>query len=257
MPTDDAILDAALNTMTMLINTSTGMSHPSDKSTVVWTFKILHKNGIALDGPAIRRRLLRAGVPQKHAAEIQEAAERIAGGGSFRNVGPKPLKDDIYERWVKDAGDTAEETSDEEAPSKLLLFTDTRGADTEARATALETALALATRDSTAVTLVITVKNNLHAYADVISEPVLKSLRKNGQVSLSGIRLHLTTVQNYQGRAPAKGPVLIIDCKPTIVESAYYDDPNSTAVIFVPWTPDDAAIIAALESSTELPVERG
>ncbi|EFG9412608.1 TPA: DUF1889 family protein [Escherichia coli] len=74
-------LERALEYLSVVINTSTGLAHPLDESTAKELFKYLHELGIALEYSEIHQWAQKQGWENRHCNELASLAERISSGG--------------------------------------------------------------------------------------------------------------------------------------------------------------------------------
>jgi len=96
------VVEAAMRTLTMLVNLSTGLSHPSDKAAAVHTFQILRGAGETYSPDEVRAWAAANGWGLAHAAELEVVARGVAEGRSFR-VQPSGFRNDIIDQWREDA----------------------------------------------------------------------------------------------------------------------------------------------------------
>lgn len=99
----DPIVEEALETLDRLVNTSIGITHPSDRSTCIEIFKTLHREGIHFDADAVRAWL----VAEKRwasddADDVKEITEGVEAGKGFQYESGR-LSNDIMEQWKEEA----------------------------------------------------------------------------------------------------------------------------------------------------------
>lgn len=102
----EPVVAEAVETLDRLVNTSTGVTHSSDRSTAIEIFKTLHEAGISFDPAEIRAWLVAEnGWKPDHADDVKEIAEGVRAGKRFqyREGG---LKDDILDQWKERAADS-------------------------------------------------------------------------------------------------------------------------------------------------------
>jgi hypothetical protein len=100
---DNPILEAALNTIKICINTSTGISNPHDKATVIQVFKELKRHGIPYESTKIKGWMKTVGgVDSKGANDIAEIAQGILDGRHYQAGRMKMLKSNIFQQWLED-----------------------------------------------------------------------------------------------------------------------------------------------------------
>lgn len=74
------ILNEAINTLSIVINVSTGLAHPLDDSRAKELFKALKKYNIPLNGADIYSLAISNSWPEPHAKQLVEVAEKIERG---------------------------------------------------------------------------------------------------------------------------------------------------------------------------------
>lgn len=84
------VVARAMESIWMMINTSTGMTHPRDRNRVIDAFRILRKGNENIDPQEIRSWLLQRGMKPKHAEEItavaaNPSARKSSSAGSWAN----------------------------------------------------------------------------------------------------------------------------------------------------------------------------
>ena len=77
----DKVLERALEHLSVVINTSTGLAHPLDESTAKELFKYLRELGGTLDYSEIYQWSQDQGWADRHSKEIAGLAEKISAGG--------------------------------------------------------------------------------------------------------------------------------------------------------------------------------
>ncbi|MCE9853269.1 DUF1889 family protein [Shewanella chilikensis] len=75
------LVEEALKSLTIMVNLSTGIIHPSDESAAKEYFKALYKEGEPLIGSEITNWASANGWQPKHAKELGALAEKIGSGG--------------------------------------------------------------------------------------------------------------------------------------------------------------------------------
>jgi len=105
----DPIVRAAMRSLVMMINTTTGIGHPSDKRTAIETFRTLSLNGVHYDPDEIRAWLVGARkMTPKHADDVRDLAQRIADGRTVRGAGPARKNAALFRRWVEKSQEPSE-----------------------------------------------------------------------------------------------------------------------------------------------------
>lgn len=97
------VVEAALRTLTVLVNLSTGLGHPSDKAAGVRTFQILLSGGEMYSRAEVGAWAAANGWGLDGAAELEAVARGVAEGRSFR-VERFGFRDDILDQWRTEAG---------------------------------------------------------------------------------------------------------------------------------------------------------
>jgi len=97
---DDTPLGRALTDLTAVINLSTGLAHPSDKSAFVEMLYILRKGKVQIDPNFAETKLVSLGWPISYAREVGDHIRRFNKGGRFIRKKPAPWHKDILKRWL-------------------------------------------------------------------------------------------------------------------------------------------------------------
>lgn len=96
----DPVVEAALKSLTMRVNLSTGIAHPSDRDLAVWVFLRLNQARIRYNLVEIKGWLVRHGWRSKHANAVKEVAAKIQNGKRVRiHSRREMLVDNIVEKW--------------------------------------------------------------------------------------------------------------------------------------------------------------
>lgn len=107
---DETILNPvvikAMETLTVVVNLGTGLSHPSDKESAVQMLKLLKKEGEDYDPDQIRAWAVRNGWQPRHARDLAELAEKIAAGRQVRGGKRQAWREGIVDLWRSEAGET-------------------------------------------------------------------------------------------------------------------------------------------------------
>lgn len=96
---DDPITVRALETLTAVINLSTGLIHPSDKTRAEETLRILRAKGHADPTPMIKSWAIRHGWKPDHATALEALSRRIWGLKGKPILARIPGGSDRYARW--------------------------------------------------------------------------------------------------------------------------------------------------------------
>ncbi|WP_152421930.1 hypothetical protein [Halorubrum saccharovorum] len=99
------VAEAAVDSLDFLVNTSTGITHSTDRARCIRIFEKLQAEGIEVDPTAVRGWLIREkGWSPDHADDVKEIIEGVAAGKKYRYEGGG-LADNIVEQWRKEAGE--------------------------------------------------------------------------------------------------------------------------------------------------------
>jgi hypothetical protein len=80
----DLVVLGALRSLTISVNLSTGLAHPSDWDHALYIFRALRAGGHRIDGDEIERWALANGWSYRHAADVGQLARDIAAGKTKR-----------------------------------------------------------------------------------------------------------------------------------------------------------------------------
>lgn len=105
-PVSNPVVAAALDSLTNLVNLSSGISHPLDKPKAVWTFKLLRDAGETFTPDEIRAGASHRGWRSDHAADLADVAQKVLDRRPVRG-GKNPLRADAVERWRAEANGSA------------------------------------------------------------------------------------------------------------------------------------------------------
>lgn len=75
------IVRKAIETLSNVVNVSTGLAHPLDESRAKELFKALHKQGIPLNSSEVYSVAIENSWPERHAKALSELAGKIGNGG--------------------------------------------------------------------------------------------------------------------------------------------------------------------------------
>jgi hypothetical protein len=98
----DSVVVVALHHLTAMVNLSSGLGHPSDKTAAVDTFRALQRGGHAWDPDDVHAWALANGWRNSGATDLQRIAEGVAAGRRFR-TGTPMLRADILAVWRDEA----------------------------------------------------------------------------------------------------------------------------------------------------------
>lgn len=96
------VVEAAMRSLTVAVNLSTGLSHPSDKEAAVQTFRLLRDSGERFEPSEVQAWAVRNGWRPRHARELAEVAQAIIDRRAIRGGRPRWRKD-IVEYWREEA----------------------------------------------------------------------------------------------------------------------------------------------------------
>ena len=83
------ILTKAVETLSVVVNTSTGLAHPLDESRAKELFKALHSHGVPLPYEVVYSLAIANAWPERHAKSLAELAKKIGNGGRVQIKFPK------------------------------------------------------------------------------------------------------------------------------------------------------------------------
>ncbi len=100
----DPVVEAALKSLTIRVNLSTGLGHPSDRDAAIWLFRNLKRENIRYNPIEIKGWLVRHGWRTRHANKVKEVAEKIQNGKRLRTYHKSDVwVENIIEIWREDA----------------------------------------------------------------------------------------------------------------------------------------------------------
>jgi hypothetical protein len=83
------ILKKSIETLSVVVNVSTGLSHPLDEARVKELFKALHKQGVPLPEEDVYALAKENNWDDRHAKNLAALAEKIGSGGRVQIKHPK------------------------------------------------------------------------------------------------------------------------------------------------------------------------
>lgn len=95
------VVARAMESIWMMINTSSGMTHPRDRNRVIDAFRILRKGREDFEPQEIRSWLLQRGMKPKHAEEIADVAANPSGSRKSSSSGS--WAENILDQWRRKA----------------------------------------------------------------------------------------------------------------------------------------------------------
>jgi hypothetical protein len=99
----DRVVVQALRTLTIRVNLSSGLTHPSDRDAAIAAFEQLNRAGYRWSGVEIETWARANGWRATGATQLRGFAEGVAAGRRYRKKGRQPWRDDIVERWRDEA----------------------------------------------------------------------------------------------------------------------------------------------------------
>jgi hypothetical protein len=91
------VVARAMESIWLMINTSSGMTHPLDRNRVIDAFRILRKGRETVDPQEIRSWLLQRGMKPKYAEEIAQVAANPSG--SRKSSSSSSWAENILDQW--------------------------------------------------------------------------------------------------------------------------------------------------------------
>jgi uncharacterized protein (TIGR02391 family) len=92
------VVEAALRSLTVAVNLSTGLSQPSDRAAAVQAFRLLREAGERFEPSEVQAWAVRNGWRPRHARELSEVVQAIVDRRSIRGGRPR-WREDIVEHW--------------------------------------------------------------------------------------------------------------------------------------------------------------
>jgi hypothetical protein len=104
----DPVVAVAMRSLTRMVNLSTGVGHPRDRSMAIHAFRILERNGHEYDPTEIGAWAMANGWAADDARDLSEYAAGVLAGKAYR-AGPSGWNRQIIRIWRKDAARGGEE----------------------------------------------------------------------------------------------------------------------------------------------------
>lgn len=92
----------ALQSLTKRVNLSTGLGHPSDRSSAISMFKLLKRAGYSWEPDAVKIWAIQNGWKADHAADLADKAQGVLEGRRYQNV-TDMWATDILAQWSAEA----------------------------------------------------------------------------------------------------------------------------------------------------------
>lgn len=93
-----------LDTLSSVVNVSTGLAHPLDESRAKELFKALHKYGVPLKASDVYSLAINNSWPECHAKKLSEMAEKIGNGGRVQIKHPRDWGEPTVRRIISALG---------------------------------------------------------------------------------------------------------------------------------------------------------
>jgi hypothetical protein len=94
----DPVVRAAMEHVTLMVNLSTGLSHPRDKAYAVWALRVLKRNSQLIVPGEIQAWAMANGWRAEAARKLGEYAAGVIAGKGY-TVGPTPWRPQIIRIW--------------------------------------------------------------------------------------------------------------------------------------------------------------
>ena len=94
------ILRKAIESLTHVVNISTGLAHPLDDSRAKELFKALRKQGIPTKQEDVYAAAVANAWPERHAKTLSEIADKIGSGGRVRISHPRDWGEPTVKRII-------------------------------------------------------------------------------------------------------------------------------------------------------------
>lgn len=94
------ILRKAIEVLSLVVNASTGLTHPLDESRAKELFKALHKHGIPLNPDDVYSVAVENSWAERHAKKLSELAGRIGSGGRVQVKHPRGWGEPTVKRII-------------------------------------------------------------------------------------------------------------------------------------------------------------
>lgn len=99
------ILRKSIESLTHVVNVSTGLTHPLDESRAKELFKALHKQGISTNVSDVYSLAIDNAWPERHAKTLSLLAERIGNGGRVKIKYPRNWGEPTVKRIIAELTD--------------------------------------------------------------------------------------------------------------------------------------------------------
>jgi hypothetical protein len=100
------ILRKAIETLSRVVNVSTGLSHPLDESRAKELLKGLHKQGIPLNSSDIYSLAIDNLWTERHARKLSELAEKIGNGGRVQIKHSRDWGEPMVKKIISELNET-------------------------------------------------------------------------------------------------------------------------------------------------------
>lgn len=99
------VVEKAMEALTISVNLSTGLGHPSDKESAIGMLKLLKSAGEAYNSDQLRACAVRHGWQPRHARSLAELTEKVQAGKLVQGGSRKMWRSDIVEIWRNEAAE--------------------------------------------------------------------------------------------------------------------------------------------------------
>lgn len=96
------ILTKAIETLSAVVNTTTGLSHPLDESRAKELFKALHSHSVPLSYEDVYSLAIANAWQERHAKNLAELAKKIGNGGRVQIKFPKQWGEPTVKKIIAD-----------------------------------------------------------------------------------------------------------------------------------------------------------
>jgi hypothetical protein len=98
------VVEKAMEALTVSVNLSTGLGHPSDKESAIGMLKLLKSAGENYEPEQLRAWAVCHGWQPRHARSLAELAEKVKAGKRIQGGKRKMWRSDIIDIWRQEAG---------------------------------------------------------------------------------------------------------------------------------------------------------
>ena len=98
------IIKEAIETLSIVVNVSTGLTHPLDESHAKELFKALHRHGVPLSPGEVYSLAVDNSWPERHAKELSLLADKIGKGGRVQIKHPRDWGEPTVQQIISKLG---------------------------------------------------------------------------------------------------------------------------------------------------------